>query len=142
MTPAWLREAHRRFGNRSEVFRFVDSPFSLWANLRDLFRASYAPPRAEADIRAIYEYADWSYRQPRGKSAEDDLLTVVAVAFYEHLPEVEAAVRDLPRWLTLDEVVGMRDILSHHAGEEGFRRILEAYPKSCRAGAGRRPRRK
>jgi len=93
MDPEWLTEAHRRFGDHKEVFDYVETPHSMWANLRDVFSAAYTYPYHEADIRAIYEYAEWSCKQPRGESATDDLLTVVAVGFYKHVPQVAAPPR-------------------------------------------------
>ena len=134
MNTEWIDEAHRRFGEREDVFEHVDhSPYSLWSNLRDVFKRAYEYPYKGADIRAIYEYAEWSCQQPRGETADDDLLTCAAVCFYEHIPEVEAAVKDLPRWFKLSEIITMREIFGYHAGEAGFERMLEAYPKAQRA---------
>ena len=138
MDTEWLDEAHRRFGDREDVFQYVESPYDLWSNLREVFKIAYAYPYCEADIRAIYEYADWSCRQPQGETASDDLLTAVAVGFYEHIPEVEAAVKDLPRWFKLSEIITMRKILSYHIGQDGFERLLQAYPKWQRAGSNQR----
>ena len=132
MNTEWLKEAHRRFGDREDVFEYVETPYSLWSNLREVFKRAYDYPYKEADIRAVYEYAEWSCRQPRGETAEDDLLTCVAVCFYEHIPEVEAAVKDLPRWFKLSEILTMREIFSYHTGAQGFERMLEAYPKALR----------
>lgn len=132
MNSEWLKEAHRRFGDREDVFEYVETPYSLWSNLREVFKRAYDYPYKEADIRAVYEYAEWSCRQPRGETAEDDLPTCVAVCFYEHIPEVEAAVKDLPRWFKLREILTMREIFSYHVGAQGFERMLEAYPKAPR----------
>lgn len=123
-----MDEACRRFGTREDVFGYVDSPYSLWSNLSDVFKKAYRYPYNEADIRNIYEYADWSCRQPRGDTAEDDLLTVVAVSFYEHIPQVPEAMKDLPRWFKFDEIMQMRDILSYHVGPEGFQKVVESFP--------------
>ncbi len=133
MNTEWMTEAHRRFGDREDVFEYVETPYSLWSNLRDVFKRAYDYPYKEADIRSIYEFADWSCRQPRGETAEDDLLTCVAICFYEHIPEVEAALKDLPRWFKLSEIMTMRQIFSYQVGDAGFERMLEAYPKSHRA---------
>jgi hypothetical protein len=132
MNTEWLDEAHRRFPDRKEVFSYVDTPFDIWTNLRDVFKAAYTYPYNESDIRAIYEYAEWSCKQPQGDSAKEDLLTVVAVGFYEYIPEVPAAIKDLPRWFKLDEILTMKEILSYRVGSEGFELLLEAYPKSQR----------
>jgi len=133
MNTEWLEEAHRRFGHRDDVFEYVETPYSLWSNLSDVFKRAYDYPYKEVDIRAIYEYADWSCRQPRGETSEDDLLTCVAVCFYEHIPQIEAAVKDLPRWFKLSEIVTMKEIFIYMVGDSGFERILEAYPKAQRA---------
>jgi hypothetical protein len=133
MNTEWLTEAHRRFGDRKDVFEYVETPYSLWSNLSDVFKRAYEYPYKEEDIRSIYEFADWSCRQPRGETSEDDLPTCIAVCFYEHIPQVEAAVKDLPRWFKLSEIMTMREIFSYHVGEAGFERMLEVYPKSQRS---------
>ena len=132
MNTEWLTEAHQRFGDRKDVFEYVETPYSLWSNLSDVFKRAYEYPYKEADIRAIYEYADWSWSQPRGETSDDDLLTCIAVCFYEHIPQIEPAVKDLPRWFKLSEIITMREIFSYHVGEAGFERMLEAYPKCQR----------
>jgi hypothetical protein len=133
MNPEWIEEAHRRFGDREDVFEYADTPYSLWANLRDVFKRAYDYPYKEADIRSIYEFAEWCCQQPQEETAKDDLLTCVAVCFYEHIPEVEAAVKDLPRWFKLSDIMTMREIFCYQVGEAGFERMVEAYPKSQRA---------
>ncbi|MFT3990942.1 MAG: hypothetical protein QM680_05980 [Luteolibacter sp.] len=130
--PRWLVEARNRFGDKPEVFDEVFSPYMVWAKLTDVFRSAYQYPYKEADIRAIYDYAGWCCRQPRGETAKDDLLTVVAVSFYEHIPEIDAAVRDLPRWFKFEEVMQMQDVLSYRVGPAGFEKIVSVYPKSQR----------
>ena len=133
MNTEWLTEAHRRFEDRTDVFEYVETPYSLWSNLSDVFKRAYVYPYKEADIRSIYEYANWSCRQPRGETSEDDLQTCVAVCFYEHIPQTEAAVKDLPRWFKLSEIITMREIFSYHVGEARFELMLAVYPKSQRS---------
>lgn len=150
MDSEWLKEAHRRFGDREDVFAFVETPYCLWLNLREVFKRAYDYPYKEEDIRAIYGYADWSCRQTRGETASDDLLTAVAVGFFEHIPEIEAAVKDLPRWFKLSEIMEMREIFNCHVGDAGFERMVEAYPEAQRTKSkmkeptsrGRLPRRR
>jgi len=127
MDTTWLDEAHRRFGDRKDIFKYVDTPYSLWYNLFDVFEKAYASSYNDLDIKNIYEYADWCCRQPRGTTADDDLLTVVAVCFYEHIPENPEAVKDMPRWLKFEEVTQMKEILSYHVGDEGYRKIVNSF---------------
>ena len=71
--------------------------------------------------------ASWCSEQPRGGSAADDLLTCVAVCFYEDIPDNPAALADMPRWFTEEEVIDMKEIFSYQIGEKGFQLILNAF---------------
>lgn len=75
----------------------ADTPYLLWFELREAFERVYEEsPRGELLIRRIYQYSDWCCSQPRGKTAEDNPLTCVAVCFYEHIPTHTAAREDMP----------------------------------------------
>ena len=130
MNPLWLQKAQDLFGDRDEVFEYVKTPYDIWSNLVTIFRDAYEYPFNEADIRAIYEYAEWCGKQPRGKTADDDLLTIVAVAFYEYIPEIPGAVKDLPRWFKASEIIEMREIFSYREGDVGYQQMLASFPKS------------
>lgn len=117
----------RHFGHRPELFEFVDSSYSMWTNLRDALVEAYKDPWDEPTIRTIYEFAEWCCNQPRGEAAKDDLSTCVCVCFYEHIPQSEQAMKDMPRWFTLDEVREMEQVFSYQVGNEGFQKILQCY---------------
>jgi hypothetical protein len=129
LSDTWKTEAFSRFPELREQFEFAecDTPYSLWSELCDAFDAAYEPPRDESMIKRVYDYADWCCQQPRGQTAEDDLLTCVAVSFYEHIPESPAALADMPRWFTLDDVRTMKETFSYMVGEDGFQKILDVY---------------
>jgi hypothetical protein len=95
--------------------------------LRLAFGDAYKEPRNEDLIARIYQYAEWCGTQPRGTSAEDDLGTCVHVCFFEHIPESPAALEDMPRWFSREDVVLMKDTFSYMVREEGFKRILQVY---------------
>lgn len=132
-TDLWKAEAYRRFPELHVQFSDADTPYLLWFELRDAFHDAYSRlPLNEGLIKQIYDYADWCCSQPRGDTAEDDLLTCVAVAFYEHIPESPAAVADMPRWFTLEDVGAMKEVLSYHVGFDGYKEILDAYARKKR----------
>jgi hypothetical protein len=128
-SDTWKTEAYRRFPELQESFEAgkCDTPYLLWFQLLDAFRAAYDLPRNESLIKRIYDYSDWCCQQPSGETAEDDLLTCVAVSFYEHIPDTPAALADMPRWFTLDDVRTMKTTFSYLVGEEGFQKILDVY---------------
>ena len=132
LSNKWREEAISRFPELSENLEEpddIETPYMLWFELRNLFEKSYQPPRNEELIKRIYSYAEWCEKQPRGTTAEDDLPTCVYVCFYEHIPDNQYSLADMPRWFTRSEVLLMEKTFSYHVGEEGFRKILEIYDK-------------
>jgi len=123
----WGKEAFERFPELIDQFDQVESPYQLWIELMDAFRKAYETPRNEDLISRIYAYADWCCTQPEGATAEDDLGSCVCVCFYEDIPTIPAALEDMPRWFTRDEIVMMKQTFSYMVGEEGFQRLLRAY---------------
>ena len=76
--------------------------------------------------------SDWCCEQPRAKSAADDLLTCVAVSFYEHIPLHPKARDDMPRWWRAEDLAsgpeGEPSIFAYHlTGNklEELKRFLE-----------------
>jgi len=129
----WGREAITRFPELIENFDRVDSPYSLWYELTRAFSRAYIAPRNEDLISRIYAFSDWCLNQPEGKTAADDLATVVCSCFYEHIPESPEALEDMPNWFPRSDVLSMKPIFSYMVGEEGFKRILKAYEKKPKA---------
>lgn len=133
--PPLLERARKRF----------DNPHSLWIESNWLFdKAWEADPPNRSLIDRIYAFSDWCVAQPEGKTAEDDLVTVVCVCFLEHIPTIPAALRDMPNRFTWDEVETSRYYFSYLVGEKGFEAIRQAY-KNPGGEAGRilaKPRRR
>jgi len=104
-------------------FENADTSYLLWFELRDAFEDAYdKTPRDESLIRRIYQYSDWCCDQPRGQTAEDDLLTCVAVCFYEHIPQHPVAREDMPRWWRADDL-REPSIFQYHLSDEQFREL-------------------
>ncbi|EEF59124.1 hypothetical protein Cflav_PD1616 [Pedosphaera parvula Ellin514] len=105
-------------------FEWADTPYLLWFELREAFEKAYEQtPRDESLIKRIYQYSDWCADQPRGETAEDDLLTCVAVCFYEHIPLHSAAREDMPRWWRAEDLAGEPSVFQYHLSEEQFREL-------------------
>ena len=129
LPPHWREDVGARFPELRQEFDDYecDTPYLIWFQLRSAFERAYEQsPPDEAFIRRIYLYYDWCARAPRGKTAEDDLLTCVCVCFLEHIPEHPAARADMPRWFPLEELLLSRGIFSYMIGVDGFAE-LEAH---------------
>lgn len=129
LSDDWRKEAHSRFPELEDPDK-IESPYSLWLELLEVFEEAYQPPRNEEMIKRIYAYAEWCETQPRGIKAEDDLATCVCVCFYEHIPDNQYSLEDMPRWFSRSEVLLMEEVFSYHVGKEGFKKILEIYDRS------------
>jgi hypothetical protein len=108
-------------------WEFIDSPMSLWHEIWWVFERAYEPPRDEGFIKRVYDFADWCSVQPRGCDASSDLLTCVAVCFYEHIPTHPAARADMPRWFKRDEVAQMRATFGYFLSAPEFEELLELF---------------
>lgn len=125
----WKQKANDMFPELDSRIEEADTPYLLWFELLELFERAYdQSPRDESLINRIYQYSDWCLQQPQGQTAEDDLLTCVAVSFYSHIPTSPAALADMPRWFALEDVMQMKDTFSYLVGDVGFQMILDAYP--------------
>ncbi|WP_155920641.1 hypothetical protein [Methylobacter luteus] len=123
---AWRNEAYKRFPLFKEAINDAETPYQLWNDLLFEFYSAYDAGQVEI-VSAIYKYAQWSCEQPQGRTAKDDLATCVTVCFFEHIPEHQKALVDMPNWWSLEDVKLMKDVFSYMVGEEGYSRILEQY---------------
>jgi len=137
LADVWKIEAERCFPELKEQFPDWKNPYALWIELNNVFQNAYDSGDEEL-IRRIYGYADWCLSQPRGETADDDLLSCVAVCFYEHIPLHKAARDDMPRWFKLAEFLGMESTFRYHLSDEEFeqlkRRFLSFGNPSSRGG--------
>lgn len=102
-----------------------DHPWALWLKLRSLHQAAYrAIPADEELIVGIFKYAFWSCSQKPGESAEDDLGTIVATSFFEHLPTDPRTLGDIPRWFLLEHIEHPNSVFRHHLSDDQWQQLL------------------
>jgi hypothetical protein len=123
----WRKTAFERLPELRKLLQKEKTAHSFFGGLVDQLSKAYLQKNEDL-IRGIYDYAKWCLAAPRGKSASDDLLTIVMVSFFEHLPQHEAIRRDIGRWFPKKEIEGMKDFFLYHGTEEQFQEMLA----SCR----------
>lgn len=125
LMTSWKQKAEVMFPELTSQFEETDTPYLLWFALRSAFeRACEEEPRDESMIMRIYQYSDWCADQPQGETATDDLLTCVAVCFFEHIPEHPAAREDMPRWWSAEDLAYEQHVMQHRLSEEEFRELV------------------
>jgi hypothetical protein len=129
----WRKEAFERF---PEFRGFLQSEKSAYLFLGEMAEWLYQAylQKDEDLISRIYGYAKWCQDAPRGTDASDDLLTIVTVSFFEHLPRHAEVRRDIGRWLSKKDVEGMKSVFLYHGTEEQFQEMIT----SCRVTKFRR----
>jgi hypothetical protein len=124
--PSWRQKAEEMFPELVHRIQEAENPYLLWFELLVVFNCAYEQtPRDESLIRRIYRYSDWCVNQPRGETAEDDLLTCVAVCFYEHIPQHPAAREDMPRWWKVEDVCREPSIFQYHLTDDQYRKLQD-----------------
>src|SRR4051812_35568095 len=108
-----------------------ETPMQLWIEIVYYFDEAYKEPRNESFIKRVYEYQNWCLEQEQDKaaSAGEDLMTCVAVVFWEHIPTTTEARKDMPRWFTLEDVLSNQHFFSYHLSAENFNYLVDLFPK-------------
>ena len=119
----WREKASEMLPELTSRIEAADSTYDLWIDLRLAFEDAYEQsPPGYSLIRRIYQYSDWCCDQPRGETADDDLLTCVAVCFFEHIPVHQKARTDMPRWWRSEDLAtgpsGERSVLGWNLSAE------------------------
>jgi hypothetical protein len=117
---AWRKQAEQAFPELGEIVSQAESPYLLWDELVEVFKSAYGAPRNESLILRIYRYGDWCIDQEQTEMAETDLTTCVAVSFFEEIPRIPEARADMPRWFTLEDFLGMKELFCYYLSEEEF----------------------
>ena len=130
MNTEWKLKAEEMFPELGERFEGADNPYLLWQELVLRFEEAYpCLPRNQSLIERTYRYAAWCCAQPRGQTADDDLLTCAAVSFYEHIPTCPPARSDMPRWFSLQEFREMERTFRYHLSEAEFADLREHFER-------------
>ena len=114
-----------------------DAPnvMSLWIEFNQELEAAYdARPPDEERIRAIYRYALWALQE----SGNDDVVTAVVVAFFEHLPTRAAVRDDVYRWFSPEVFCSLEAPFRYFLSEEEFVAFRSEYQRRRAAWAGGR----
>jgi|GEM_PF-1368715 len=135
---AWRREAIRLLPELKKEAIAADEAGMFFIDLRCAFEQAHrATPQDDDFIQRCYDYARWcveqgdtaNHRDASGRlmASSNDLMTMIAVHFWEHLFDQRTIREALPRFVTRDELWGWRDFLIYRNGREGFEKYLQEF---------------
>jgi len=123
----WRKVALQMLPELSSEIEEAETPMSLWLQIVFSFDQAYGEPRNEDFIRRVYGYADWCLLQPLGETAEEHLPTCVAVMFWEHIPTLKVARDDMPKWISLENMIANEPWFKHRLSEEEREELKRVY---------------
>jgi hypothetical protein len=133
----WRAEAISRLPEHRKLIENAEGMMALWIELCLLFERAYASPADSDLIRKIYEYARWCCNRPRVDDPGDDPLTCVCCAFFEHIPTIPAAHRDMHHWFTVSDVLESKGVFSYLIGDDDFENLVSEMRVAARTSVTR-----
>ncbi len=121
----WRKEAFDRLPEFRKELQEEKSPYCFLNILSDRLEDAYRDENFEL-IERIKEYVFRLARAKEGHDASSDLGTIVAVSFFEHLPQSKLIRQDIGRWFSIREIVEMKEILTYHGTEEQYAEMLSS----------------
>ena len=78
-------------------------------------------------IKRIQDFDKWCHQQARGTDADDDILTILTVSFYEDLTNTSSGRFVLSKLLKKQDVISNKEYYQHWIGKENYQKLLDEY---------------
>jgi hypothetical protein len=101
-----------------------DLPSVMGAHLARLLAESATTNRPHPLAERVLDFHRWCAEQPRGQSAQDDLLTIEMVGFIEELFKYDTQFPLIRRLVTKEALLRNRDYWVKWIGEDRYRLAL------------------
>jgi hypothetical protein len=104
----WRAAAIERLPELRKIIASAETVMQLWIEISFEFKKAYGKPNNEDLIRRIYAYSDWCLHAPRLDDPGRDPSTAAWICLIEDIPGIPAAREDMPRWLTIEDISGLK----------------------------------
>jgi hypothetical protein len=125
-------EVYRRFPEiaRGSFDRDPDLSYEVIGDLVHWLRGQQPPAESPDLLKRITAFNQWCLEQPRGRTAADDVFTILVVAFWEAVMQHDET-RD---WITYlvpkEELLHGRDYFIQWLGQREFDLAVAAYDRT------------
>lgn len=122
----WRKAALEKIPSRKDVITDsdVDSIGMFWVELDVVFHEAYNPKlKNEKLIEEIWNYAEWCLKE----SNDADIQTVVITHFYEDLLNNKEVREELPKYLSKDDFLSLKEVFLYHNSEEKLAEYTKEY---------------
>jgi len=113
---------------RARIFHGDEAlPYLMMGHVADWLKNLPAAAFTPELLDRVRAFTDWCEDQPRGDTADDDLLTMLMVGFYEKLFEAEHLRALLPKLLSQETLTQNAEYFRTWLGEENYAIALKHF---------------
>jgi len=121
-------ELINRFPEIEELVREDEEiPYLMMMHLFDWVEGECKQGLPEGLIKRIVEFRDWCVSSPEGETAENDLMTIYTVGFYEKLFEGEASSELIPKISSKKDIENNKEYLVNWIGKDNYQKVLNRF---------------
>ena len=124
-----FQEISTRFPEiRRKIFQGDEElPYVLMNHLADWVNRLPEDAITDELIARVVSFTKWCEQHPSGKDADDDLLTILSVGFYEKLFSSDRIRRLLPKLISKTDIAQNADYLRTWVGADNYEKALKEY---------------
>lgn len=122
---AWREIAIQKVPQHRRLIEESESVGMLWIDLWLRFVDAHRPPVDESTVKGIYDFASWCLSD----SADEEIWNATICGFYEQLPTEPLVRRELPKHMSRDDFIGMKEIFEYHLTAEEHELFMNEFPE-------------
>ena len=122
---AWREIAIQKVPRHRRLIEESESVGMLWVDLWLRFVDAHRPAVDESTVKGIYDFASWCLTD----SGDEEICNAAICGFYEQLPTEPLVRRELPKHMSRDDFVGMKELFEYHLTAEEHELFMNEFPE-------------
>ena len=119
----WRQIAIQKVPQHRRLIEESESVGMLWVDLWLIFVAAHRPPVDESTVKGIYEFASWCLTD----SDSDEICNSTICHFYETLPTEPLVRQELPKHMSREDFIGMKQVFEYHLTAEEHELFMNEF---------------
>ena len=119
----WRHIAIQKVPRHRQLIEESESIGMLWIDLWLRFVDAHSPPIDESTVKGIYEFASWCLTD----SDNEEICGSTLCSFYEALPTEPLVRRELPKHMSREDFIGMKEIFEYHLTPEEHKLFMNEF---------------
>ena len=120
---AWRQIAIEKLPQQRRLIEESESVGMLWDDLWLIFVYAHQPSIDESTVKGVYEFASWCLIG----SNNEEIQSSAICHFYEHLPTESLVRQELPKHMSREDFIGMKEVFEYHLTAEEHKRFMNEF---------------